>query len=355
MESTAEIADKPARAQGIHGRRRTWLGRGLAWAAWLYLFAIVVLWAVMRWAGDRWWLATLVLFGPRWPYLLPLAVLVPLALIFRRRSLGPLCAAALVAFGPLAGFCIPWAGLFMRGSPGIRVLSCNTKGRCCGNERLDALIRGSHPDIVALQGCWGEFRVEWPEDWHVLRRGELVIASRFPLRQVTVTRHSRTGFHELRENLLSCVVDLPQGELPLATLHLQSPHFGISRVLDRHTGIEPSRSGLIIAETQARWEESEEVLSQLAADGLPDLVVGDFNLPEESPIYRSYWAAWRDAFSAAGWGFGGTEWPRGKAGICFGIRIDHILFAPRWRAGCCWVGPDVGSDHLPLLADLCPQ
>ena len=326
---------------------------GLAWAAWGYLLALIFLWALMRWAGDRWWIATLVLFGPRWPYLLPLLLLLPLALIFHRRSLGPLLAAAVVAIGPLAGFCIPWAGLLSRDTPILRILTCNVKGRSHRNERLETLIRQSNPDIVALQGCWDVVDMRWPDRWHVLRCGELLVASRFPVREVMVTTHSRTGFRQPRENLLSCIVSLPEGDLPLATVHLQSPHFGISRVLDRQVGIRPSRSDLIAAETAARWEESEEVVSQLAVDGRPDIVVGDLNLPTESPIYRTYWSTWSDAFSRAGLGFGGTEWPKGTAGIRFGIRIDHVLTSSHWRPKRCWVGPDVGSDHLPVLADLC--
>ena len=153
-------------------------------------------------------------------------------------------------------------------------------------------------------------------------------------------------------NLLSCGVTLPTGELRFATVHLQSPHQGIAHVLDRSTGIRPSRANLIAREIAARWEESEELAAQLAGDGRPDMVVGDFNLPVESPIYRSYWSTWWDAFSAAGWGLGGTEWPKATAGIPFGIRIDHILSGPRWRPTRCWLGPDVGSDHLPLIADM---
>jgi endonuclease/exonuclease/phosphatase family metal-dependent hydrolase len=179
-----------------------------------------------------------------------------------------------------------------------------------------------------------------------------LVASRFPLQQITVTSHVRTGFTFLRENLLSCIVSLPEGDVRFATVHLQSPHYGIAGVLDRNTGIRLSRRALIAEEIDARWQESEEVTTQLASDGRPDIVAGDLNLPAESPIYRAYWSTWRDAFGAAGWGFGGTEWPRGVAGIHFGIRIDHILSGTGWRPVRCWVGPNVGSDHLPLIAGL---
>jgi endonuclease/exonuclease/phosphatase (EEP) superfamily protein YafD len=34
------------------------------------------------------------------------------------------------------------------------------------------------------------------------------------------------------------------------------------------------------------------------------------------------------------------------------VRIDHILAGPGWQAERCWVGPDVGSPHRPVIADL---
>ena len=57
---------------------------------WLYAAAIVGVWLVIRLAGDRWWLATLMLFGPRWVYATPALVLLPLALALRRRLLWPI-------------------------------------------------------------------------------------------------------------------------------------------------------------------------------------------------------------------------------------------------------------------------
>ena len=326
--------------------------RAVRWAAWGYLASVVLLWIVMRWAGDRWWFGTLLLFGPRWLCLLPLVALVPLALFLRRRSVWPLAAALVVAVGPVAGFRIPWTTLLASDTHAIRLLTCNVKGHCDKNDRLDALIRESNPDIVALQGCWNESHLHWPDGWHVLRDGELIVASRFPLREIARSVSARPDHGRPREILLACVVTLPESDLRFATVHLQSPHYGISRVLDRTTGIRPSRSDLLVEETEARWQESEDVSRQLANDCRPDIVVGDLNLPVESPIYRTYWSPWKNAFSDAGWGLGGTEWPPGMAGIPFGVRIDHVLSNSQWRAKRCWLGPDVMSDHLPLLADL---
>jgi endonuclease/exonuclease/phosphatase (EEP) superfamily protein YafD len=34
------------------------------------------------------------------------------------------------------------------------------------------------------------------------------------------------------------------------------------------------------------------------------------------------------------------------------VRIDHILAGPGWRCRRCRVGPDAGSPHRPVIADM---
>jgi vancomycin resistance protein VanJ len=87
-----------------------------------------------------------------------------------------------------------------------------------------------------------------------------------------------------------------------------------------------------------RWVDEE--------DG-SHLVLGDFNTPVESVIYQRNWRGLENAFSRAGFGFGSTRfngWIR--------IRIDHILMNEDWRTVRAFVGPDLGSDHRPMIADL---
>ena len=79
----------------------------------------------------------------------------------------------------------------------------------------------------------------------------------------------------------------------------------------------------------------------------PTVIVGDFNLTDDSAIYRRYWSRYRDAFATAGLGWGYTKFTRR-----IGVRIDHVLAGPGWQFRNCWVGPDVGSDHRPVLADV---
>jgi endonuclease/exonuclease/phosphatase (EEP) superfamily protein YafD len=76
------------------------------------------------------------------------------------------------------------------------------------------------------------------------------------------------------------------------------------------------------------------------------VIAGDFNLPVESAIYRQHWGRFRNAFSETGFGAGFTKHTR-----LFGVRIDHILSSKDVDPVRSFVGKDVGSDHVPLIAD----
>ncbi|MGA2065050.1 MAG: endonuclease/exonuclease/phosphatase family protein [Thermoguttaceae bacterium] len=332
-------------AAGVQPRWQYWLARATPWCVWLYVASLAAGWLLLRLGGDRWWFPTLILFGPRWLCAVPLLVLTPLAGLMYRRMLWPLSAAALIVVGPIMGFCVPWATLTARDRPAIRVLTCNVKGRCQDNEALDELIRDAAPDVVALQGCWHQVRVKWPAGWHAGQYGDLLIASHYPLREFRSVEESP------RMHLLSCVVVTPDRQFTLVTLHPQSPHQSFDEVLDHRTVLRPSESGQLTQEIDNRWQDSEEVAKWLEQCGEPRIIAGDLNLPPDSAIYRRFWAGYQNAFSSAGLGFGYTEWPKMRK-MRFGMRIDHILSAGGWRPRRCWVGPDVGSDHLPLIADL---
>jgi endonuclease/exonuclease/phosphatase (EEP) superfamily protein YafD len=83
-----------------------------------------------------------------------------------------------------------------------------------------------------------------------------------------------------------------------------------------------------------------------AGDG-PTVVGGDFNLPVESSIFQRHWGDLINSFSAAGTGWGVT-----KRTTAIGVRIDHVLVGREWRVVSSFVGPEIGSDHLPLVTDL---
>jgi endonuclease/exonuclease/phosphatase (EEP) superfamily protein YafD len=95
-------------------------------------------------------------------------------------------------------------------------------------------------------------------------------------------------------------------------------------------------------------------LAQMATNSGPGILMGDFNLTDQNDNYTLLSdAGLTDAFRAAGWGFGFT-WPsRSRIGLLrLLVRIDYIWHSAHFRTIHAWVGPDAGSDHLPVLARL---
>ena len=316
----------------------------LTWCAWLYLAAVLMICVLLHATADHWWPGTLLMFGPRWVWALPLAVLAPAALAIRPRVLWHLLAALVLVVGPVMGFRLPWGRLLAEetGGPGVRVLTCNTHGGRLDARALAELIAETRPDVVALQEWSGENEaaVFGRGEWFVRTDNPLGLASRYPIRGAEAL-----GYHELggKGSVVRYELETPGGTLHFFNVHLASAREGLEAVLQtRWRGIPAVR-----ANTALRWHESE-VVSRWAGevDG-PVLLAGDFNMPTVSAIYRRHWGHYANAFSAAGLGTGYTKFtPRS------GIRIDHVLAGPGWRCRRCWVGPDVGSDHRPVLADL---
>ncbi|MRR55632.1 MAG: hypothetical protein EG822_14185 [Deltaproteobacteria bacterium] len=325
--------------------------RILSFVSWGYLFSVVVFWLFMFFAGDRWWPATLFLFGPRWFAVLPLVVLIPLVLYKNARLLFPLLAAAAIVFGPFMGLRIPALGVRPLSGPVLRVLTCNIHSGSFNAQKLSLLIRDSRADIVALQECPRNPSFEVPAGWQCVSEGGLMILSRFPMK-FGITNQSFHPPHKWpRTSLLHCVVKAPGGDLSFCTVHLPSPRYGLQAILDRKTLLSPSRRGLLGSETSHRLQTSHEVSSVLSALAGPVIVAGDFNLPVDSTIYRETWSRYTNAFSAAGSGYGWTVWG-GPRGFEFGARIDHVLVGAGLDVLLCETGFDVGSDHLPLIADI---
>jgi vancomycin resistance protein VanJ len=76
------------------------------------------------------------------------------------------------------------------------------------------------------------------------------------------------------------------------------------------------------------------------------LVAGDFNMPSDYGSMASFRSTYPSAYDQVGWGFGYT-----RPTALPWVRIDHVLGSRDWAFRRCWVGPDFGSDHLPLIAE----
>jgi vancomycin resistance protein VanJ len=309
-----------------------------------YLILLLALWLILYEGNERWWPATMILFGPRWLFSLPLLILVPLAAWFERRQLILLFIAAVILFVPVMRVCVPFQRIAST-KPMIRVLTCNVGGSGLDIEKLRRLIQRSAADIIALQECPKETAESILPDWTILQDQRLTIASRYPVKPGKSHQTTHPPLRWPRASVLQGFIHTPEGELAVCSLHLPSPRYGLSSLLDRRRILNLSRLKVLQEEQELRGTTAQEIESLIRTDSVPMIVAGD------SAWYRQYWSDYFNAFSLAGFGYGFTE----KVAIRnfeYKIRIDHILTRGSLTSYRCWVGPDVGSDHLPLIADI---
>jgi len=312
----------------------------------MYTLTIVVIALWMRFAGVESWAITFLLFGPRWLLAVPLAVLVPLALLFRRGSLWLLGLAGLVLLGPVLGFEPHFLG---QGAPAdLRVMTCNLDVQEYDVAKLAKVIADERPDVVALQ----ESKIMppdlvWPEGWHFLLVDEHIVASRWPVREVKWVQRPHVNN---KPSALWCTIQMPQREVQFITLHFLTPRPGLEAVLNQRSGIDLSRVGELKTALAEQAEESQAVAEFVNQIPGSKIVCGDFNMPVESPMYRRDWKSMWNAFSTAGLGFGFSKLTE-EDGLVYGTRIDHILYTPPFDCVRSWLAPEVGSDHRPVMAD----
>lgn len=247
----------------------------------------------------------------------------------------------LVAVVPIMGFCAHWPQApRASGARTCRVISANVDGENLNAAAFMQLLSDEQPDVVACQ--------EWPgvdvigpvlarQGWNVRHERGLWIASMWPIVHTELIP-SDENWREL-----AGIYDLqsPGGIVRVVNLHLETPRKGIEPAMHSR------RLGELRQNLVRRRSESERVAGRVRQLSGPLVVLGDFNLPSDSRIFRQYWGDFDDAFESAGLGFGNTKFTR-----YWGIRIDHALTRQPDRFYKCRTGPDVGSDHIPLIADI---
>lgn len=340
MVQTRPPAQRSAARPGLM-RPSAWVAAG----TWGYVAVLGVIWAVLNSLGDRWWPATVLMFGPRWVWGLPLLGLVPALVVWRPRLLWVAGAALLFTAGPLMGFCLPWRAWAAAPAAGlrVRVLTCNIHRRQLEATSLGQLIGRLRPDIIALQDWTSHHQSAVFENYSCTRRraDELLLASRYPIGE----EDALTGpdFADGKGAVIRWDLASPIGTLHVFNVHLYSPRRAFEALLDHH------RRGLEELERNSELRQRQSQAARRAVESVrgPVILAGDFNTPTESTIFRQSWTGLTDAFSAAGLGWGNTYFTRRSS-----MRIDHVLTGPGWRCVRCWVGPDVGSPHRPVIADV---
>ena len=303
--------------------------------------ATLLLWVL----GDRWSIATALLFGPRWVLLLPVPVLVLAALLTRPGLLLLILTGLGITLGPAMGYRIGWRSWFRAGPGELRVITYNIdRDRTSSAVQIPRELERLAPDVMVFQECSatvaeGQY---WPEGWNVRNDGTICLGQQVP-------RDPGDG---------------PTRRYPLASSagpawcgSIGSRPPAVPSTSPRCIWKLPAKGSRGFATevtsrewTPARWcATSAPTGSATGSRARAPMRSsrGDFNMPVESVIYRRYWDDCDNVFSEVGHGFGYTRVLKR-----FSVRIDHVLTCGGWSAVRAFVGPDLGSDHLPLVVDL---
>lgn len=293
------------------------------------------------------WLADLIYMSPLWVFLLPAVALAVISLMAGLKVpavLNVISCGAIVFF--LMGYNIPFGVIGQKKSDQaalLRIASCNL-GIRVDRQSLARFISHTRPDVIAFQEAYPNNQkaiksILSRDGWHLAFQGNLGIASRLKVMDSeTIKRDIVGGWGELAVRYL---LEGPKGSINLFNVHLRTPGPGIEAVIDGPAGFAKMRKVAGLQEKESR------IISAWVAPYKNVVIAGDFNMPQSNPMYRKYWGGLTNAFSRAGKGFGYTRFTRWH-----GVRIDHILSDDKWKAVHSEVGPDIGSDHRPMIADL---
>ncbi len=352
-------AERTAAAQRRWQRQRL-----VRWLTIIHVGGTAGLWYLVWEVSETWWVGCVVTFLPRLPWLVPGVVLALASLFARSRTLWLNLATVLFTLVTICGFNIPWQTEWDRWTTSnstaipddrpLRLVSCNVQSF---RPDFSAVLREAvrfKPDVVAFQEAFyprKRLAEQWP-DWHSVHVRGFWVGSKWPVR--LLGQCDSDVFQ--RTTAIAVEVDAPFGKFVLMDLHLMTARKSLIEL--RPASIVGGEGPQVVTTMLLERDEEARQTRAFIADssrGLPTIVVGDFNMPTSSSIYRSYFDDFRNTFEAASWGCGYTApcrpirfWPANTPWQ----RIDHILTGRPWQVLECHIGQRDGSDHRLIAATL---
>jgi endonuclease/exonuclease/phosphatase (EEP) superfamily protein YafD len=106
------------------------------------------------------------------------------------------------------------------------------------------------------------------------------------------------------------------------------------------------------AESIFRNQQLKNIASYIAQREQPCILLGDLNTTSWSPYFRDFMRMSSLRDSREGFGIQPT-WPSDKP--LFMVPIDHVLVSEGINIHKRFTGPDIGSDHRPVIVDFSPE
>ena len=213
------------------------------------------------------------------------------------------------------------------------VLSWNVGNGMARPDRLTAALRESNADVIGLEELSAEQAAALEGGLAAIYPYRALfgrgipgkgLLSRFPIRDL-----EHLTFHKTRPDL-HAIVERDGAPMHILVVHPPPP---------------------APQELNARARQMGKI-KQLADLLDPVLLMGDLNMTHWQQAYRQLLdVGLLDAFVEAGHGSSLTfPTRRGVVPLRPLLRLDYIFYSTELTALDSWVGPDGGSDHLPLFA-----
>lgn len=339
------ISDK----QG-HSRTARWV-IGLSWANLGILCGLV---ALLQVVSESWWIGTVVVYLPRIPWIIPSLILLPMSLRTAWKFSVINVVSLLLVAGPIMN--LQTGGWFRpsvdHAAYRLTVVSCNVQSFRPDFPQVVNELHRIDPDVVLFQEAFEDHPLvaTFFAGWNVHRVDEYLVASKLPLKFID------TGFVRGFERVTAAwyEIETPQGPVALFNIHQTSPRRSLTKLkpwsLVTGSGIDIVQQETTLREVEAQ-KTREFTLQKKSRQ--PAIIAGDFNMPNDSSLFQTYWGDLNDAYSRSAFGYGYTSpchtskaWPSNSPWA----QVDHILATHHWQVERCWIGKGDGSDHRLMAA-----
>jgi vancomycin resistance protein VanJ len=291
--------------------------------------------------------------------LMPATLFLVLALIARRwivaLMLLPTVAFFLISYGPRF---LPHQ-ISAQGSSGttnrLKVLTYNLHAEQNNLDGIIQIIRNSNADIINLQEVSKAAASRFSSE----------LISEYPYQAAYPQGYANAGQAILSRFQIQTSEYWRSNWPPDALGHERAViSFGGEAIIIYNTHpLRPIMDGLSFDDTP-RNEEIQDVLNRAAQETSPVLIMGDFNMSDQTEDYLLITRTYQDTYREVGWGMGPTfpdSDPNTASTNVFGkintlpllLRLDYIFHSQQFVAVASHVWPTSGgSDHHPVYAEL---
>ncbi len=343
------------------GWARTWFDRGIAACAVGYPLTLALIWTGLRFIGESWWVTSVGLYLPLALLGAPLPLLAAALWWRRRRRLLTLQLVSLcLLLFPLLGLTLNWPSGAAKPTGGLRLVSYNVNSGNGGFDLITEEIMRRDPDVAFVQEIpfWvaskltERLKVSLP---HTREDTEFLVASKYPIIAAEYPPNLHFFGRERHPRFVRVVLDTPLGPTVFYHVHTVSPRGafyalrgeGLRREITSGRLLTGARAASLREHAALRELQVETVAKRALEEQGPVVIVGDTNLPIQSPIRHRYLDRFQDGFREAGLGFGNTFPSRSPW-----MRIDVVLASESLRFTRFEVGESRASDHRSIVVDL---